>query len=54
MSNDPVPCVECDCVLIVKDVTDEFSLVCSKLQLNSSFCLRDLKVLLAILGFVIK
>ncbi len=40
MSNDPVPCVECNCVLIVKDVTDEFSLVCSKLQRCSSFACR--------------
>lgn len=37
MSNDPVPCVECNCVLVVKDVTDEFALVGSELQPSSSF-----------------
>lgn len=45
MSNDPTLYEECNCVMVVKDVTDEGfppsrppPLFCSKLQLASSFC----------------
>lgn len=38
MSNDPVPCALCNCVMVVKNVSDEgFFLVCSRLQLSSRF-----------------
>lgn len=37
MSNDPVPCALCNCVMVVKNVSDEgFFLVCSRLQLSSN------------------
>lgn len=40
MSNDPVPCALCNCVMVVKNVSDggfSFFLVCSRLQLSGGF-----------------